>query len=174
MSEFIAWMVAGAGVTILLYAYWIELRTDRERRLAKCADEFYKSVGPLLKDPNAPSKAIDLLDFLNSQITNRSLARQIFFALLWRRFRAHSEGNVPPLVVSDYYADQRKDLLELFMAACVAGIFAISYQNQIFGLLLRRLVFFDLNGHRERAPEVLVSLKASGIGSNNKHYPAAA
>jgi hypothetical protein len=34
------------------------------------------------------------------------------------------------------------------------------------GLLLRRLVFSDLKGHRERAPDVVVSLRASGIGEH--------
>jgi hypothetical protein len=40
----------------------------------------------------------------------------------------------------------------------------MSYQSPVFGFLLRRLVFFDLNRHQDRAPDVVASLRASGIG----------
>jgi hypothetical protein len=71
-----------------------------------------------------------------------------------------------------YYCDERNDLLAVFMGACVTAIFAISYQSQMFGFLLRRLVFFDLNLHSDRGPDIVVSLRESGIDGGYCPAPA--
>ena len=176
-DEIIAWLIAVGGAAVLLYAYHLKLRTQRERRLAKAAEEFYRNVGPLLKDADVPLEVIDLLSFLNRHITNRSLARMFLFFLLWRRRQPivppSSSASALDEVVFPYYMGQRKELLEFFVGACVAAIFAISYQSPLFGVLLRRLVFFDLDKHRDRAPDVVASLRASGI-DDGQHCPAPA
>jgi hypothetical protein len=81
-------------------------------------------------------------------------------------------GYLPIQEAMLYYLQVRKELTASFIAACVSAIFAISYQSQIFGFLLRRLVLFDLNRHTERAPDLVVSLQASAI--NGDHCTATA
>ncbi len=135
-DEIIAWLIAVGGAAVLLYAYHLKLRTQRERRLAKAAEEFYRNVGPLLKDADVPLEVIDLLSFLNRHITNRSLARMFLFFLLWRRRQVivppSSSASALDEVVFPYYMEQRKELLEFFVGACASGsCFAV-----LFSLIL--------------------------------------
>jgi hypothetical protein len=175
MSDIIAWLVAVIGAAILICTYFIRLRTLRERRLQSAAEEFYKKVDILLDDADIPGEALDIIEYLNRQITNRYLGRRIFFSLLGRHLRVepYSPNTKALQVTSSYYLNKRNDLLPIFMGACVTAIFAISYQSQMFGFLLRRLVFFDLNLHKDRGPDIVASLRASGIG-DDVHCPAAA
>ncbi len=172
MNDIIAWLVVLAAVSLFAYAYFLKLRTIRESRLARAADEFYKDIGPLLDDDDAPESAIDVIDLLNRAMTNRSVARLLFMGLLRRPVADPG----PSIGIEDavaYYLNKRRDLAEHFFGALVAASFAITYQSAIFGFLLRRLVFFDLNRHRDRAPDIVASLQARGIG-NGDHCAAAA
>jgi hypothetical protein len=152
MNDIIAWLVALAAVSLFAYAYFLKLRTIRESRLARAADEFYNDIGPLLDDDDAPESAIDVIDLLSRAITNRSVA--------------DSGLSIGIDDAVAYYLNKRRDLAEHFFGALVAASFAITYQSAIFGFLLRRLVFFDLNRHRDRAPDIVASLhRPSGTPS---------
>jgi len=171
MSDILPWMIALCGIAVLLYANALRLRTTRERRLLAAADQFYENLDPLIKDADAPVAVLDFIGFLNRQISNRSIARQMFFSLLLRRTYHDAPASKRLEEVMSYYTNKRKELADHFIGACVSAIFAISYQSPVFGFLLRRLVFFDLNKHQDRAPDVVASLQASGIG--NGHHCAA-
>lgn len=175
MSDVLPWIIALCGIAVLLYVQVLKWRTNRERRLATVANRFYEELDLLLKDTSVPEAVLDLIDFLNRVVTDRSLARHIFFSLLLRRAYRDSAPVSTGFeeVVMSYYLNERKELTNHFIGACVAAIFAVSYQSSIFGILLRRLVFFDLNKHRDRAPDVVASLRARSIGSHN-HCAAAA
>jgi len=172
MNDIIAWLVAFGAILLLAYAYFLKLRTIRETQLARAVDEFYKNIGPLLDDDGAPESAIDVIDLMNRTITNRSVARRLFLGLL----RRPASDSGPSIGIEDalaYYLNKRRDLAEHFFGALVAASFAITYQSAIFGFLLRRLVFFDLDRHRDRAPDIVASLQARGI-ANGDHCAAAA
>ena len=173
MSDILPWMIALCGVAVLLSTNALKSRTIRERRLTAAVDRFYENLDPLIKDVDAPEAVLDLIDFLNRQISNRSIARQMFFSLLLRRTYHDAPASTGLEEVMSYYLKKRKELADHFIGACVTAIFAMSYQSPIFGFLLRRLVFFDLNKHQDRAPDVVASLQASGIGNGN-HCAAAA
>ena len=172
MNDIIAWLVTLASVSLFAYVYFLKLRTIRESRLAAAADEFYKAIGPLLDDDDAPESAVDVIDLLNRSITNRSMARLLFVRLLRRR-PGDSGSSIGIKDAVAYYRNQRHDLSEHFFGALVAASFAITYQSATFGFLLRRLVFFDLNRHRDRAPDIVAILRALGI-RNGHHREAAA
>jgi hypothetical protein len=174
MSTIIAWLVALCGASILIYVKFLKFRTARESRLAIAVDTFYEKIAPLISDVEVPAEAIDLIAYLNRQMTNRSIARRLFFALLRRRAKKKGDGAALRLNdVMSYYLNDRKELAEFFLGACVAAVFAMSYQSQIFGGLLRRLVFFDLNRHEDRAPDIVASLQENDIG-NGEHCAAPA
>jgi hypothetical protein len=164
MSGILPWLIALCGIAVLLSPHVVRSRTARIRRLAAAADQFFEEVDLLLEDADAPAAALNLLGFLNRQIANRTMARQIFFSLLFRRAFREARPSAALEEVMSYYLNTRKDLAKHFAGACVAAIFAMSYQSPVFGFLLRRLVFFDLNRHQDRAPDVVASLRASGIG----------
>jgi hypothetical protein len=127
MTHIIAWLVAIGGVSILAISYAMKLRTYRETRLERAANEFYKHLEILLDDDFAPDASFEVLNLLNHAIASRGISRMIFFALLRKNY---SESKSQWTGIQDaiaYYDKKRSDLLEHFLGALVAGMFAMSY-----------------------------------------------
>lgn len=120
-------------------------------------------IDGLLDDPDIPDDALDQIEYLYRAITSRGLARRIFFSLPRGRLTIDgTSSNARVQQVIEYYSNERKDLLKTFLTAFVSAIYAISYQNQVFGFLFRRLAFFDLDRHRRRGVDIVASLRAGG------------
>jgi hypothetical protein len=156
MSNMNAWPIAFSGIGVLPNA--LGLRMAREMQMAAAVDEFYHQIRALLNDPEMPESAENFLDDLDYQMTNRSAARPLFFALLSGRFSLRGATEINS--VMSYYLNERKELANCFLGACVAAIFAISYRSRFFGFMLRRLVLFHLYWSDDRAFDIVACLRA--------------
>ena len=175
MAEYFAWLVLIGGSAALATAFFLKVRTARENKFERAANVFYERIQPLIEDDDAPEAALDLLYFLNGQITNKSAARRLFLALLRRRGEPQAPAAYKMSTeLNAYYFENRKELGKRFGEACAAAIFAVSYQSPLFGLLVRRLVIFDVSRHKDRAAELAASLHARNIAEQHEHCPVAA
>ncbi|MBV8753350.1 MAG: hypothetical protein JO328_10890 [Hyphomicrobiales bacterium] len=166
MSTMIAWVIVICGASVLVGACHLHLRTLRILKFEKSADEFYNNLDVLIRDEDAPERALELFVFLNNRITDRRLPRLLLVALLLRRNPPHQKIEDDVL---RYYGETRKELREPFFMALMWAIFAMTYNSPLAGWLARRLVLFDLERHKDRAPDIISVTYKAGDGLAHAH-----
>ncbi|WP_157223533.1 hypothetical protein [Rhodovulum sp. PH10] len=141
--------------------YWTRWRTKQELMFERHASKFYESIAPLLDDPDTPSGIVELIEFLNDIISDRSIASKILGHLLFRHkgFEETYDDAEDDPAVSDFLG-RRKELMKPLMEAIVSSLVAMTYRGPVAGVVLRRLVFFDLARVRSRPAVVASELKS--------------
>ena len=165
MNTIIAWGIVVCGLTILVGAYALKVRTNRLRKLERCANLFYENLDILVADDDAPEAALDLFEFVNRHIRKPGVPYVILMALLF-----HQDQPISPAMseVREYYT-KRPELAGRFLTALVAAIFAITYSSALAGWIIRRLVIFDLDRHKDRAPDIISMTYKGGDGLAHAH-----
>jgi hypothetical protein len=150
----LAWVTVVGGLFLAAIAVALKLRTRRMLNFEREAGRFFAAIDPLLEDDETPESVVLALGVINAHLFSGSLARHILFAMVRKR------GPARPANADEVAAffKRRPELQDPFLRAICFGLGAISYRSRFLGVLLRRMVLYDVRRNPQRATETALSI----------------
>lgn len=169
-------LVAVFAVALLMVAGPFLRWRNRQLQMAQHAQKaFFRSAKILVEDPDTPTEVLSLVEMLSHELTNRKIVPKVFYWLLRGKGRQPTGRNH----VHHMLSSMRTELQQHFMLTMSAGVIRITYNNAIFGTLVRRLALIGVDVTRARAQresdsaETFVAFITDRTG-NGGHCPEAA
>lgn len=119
-------------------------------------NEFIKASDALLSDSDTPPSIIDLIKFMRERAADPESARSFLMHILVRRKEI---SRTPRIADIERMERTRPELARTLSLACSSAFLAISYNSELSGVVLRKLVLFDAKERTERSKELAESYR---------------
>jgi hypothetical protein len=133
------WTLAlfGAAAVVWLIGEGARIRSKQLDDQTICRDEFFSAAERLIGDPETPEKVVNEVDRLAHILTSRTLLWGVVWCALTGRLRSSDNARAEYLSMPVHL---RKDLV----MAWVSAIFALTFNNMILGIFIRRLMLYSV------------------------------
>jgi hypothetical protein len=126
------------------YSWFARWRMRNLKAIDDCHATFYKAARNLVKDPDTPKEVLDLTGFLSANLRNAALLRSVVREMLKPKLpetllkRKERQGLIKVI------GAMPQRLQHLLGQVVVSGLFAMTHESILVGMVVRRLVLFGV------------------------------
>lgn len=137
----IAALALAAALSARPFVAWLRLRAKHAETQAQCIDDYYRATTEFLEltDPEKDQKLRELLVFCGHRMLKGSRLIRALVLSHMRDDQAFDDD-------TNYFDSVSDEAVHAFSRALAAALFASSYQSAFFGRILRRALFYMVDG----------------------------
>lgn len=135
-------------ICLSLIACWFWKKRNRQLEAQLyCFDRFYHSADALATDDRTPAHVLQLIAFISGKLHSQTISWTVIFLLLRgdiKRINQNAKTREITNEIANEINELPSELRKHLSVALIAGIFAVTHNNFIIGIFLRRFTMFGV------------------------------
>jgi len=168
------WIGDALLVIVVIFSFvspaFFAMRTRQLETSIRLSADFFDLANKLVEDDDTPELLIDYLDSMAVVINERRFSRMILWLALTGKLRETSNApGARALELMSVIRGLRKEVKDMVARASASCMLSVTYKSPIFGILVRRMMFYSIERDQEQAEIVASHLFSDGLGRKQAH-----
>lgn len=167
----LAWLLVVAISTLIFYIpQWFRKKQHRKATIARWQSRFFDAADQLSADNATPLSVLRLLQYMSHNIDDSTVARRLLWdALTGDLQRTAEKPTAISIRLMQDIQSMKDESIEILRNAVFACISALSYQDPLLGVFVRRMIFFNLK--QDQRPATVVMAEKAARSSHFRFDP---